>query len=117
LVAAYVVAICADVIEICLAPLFFEGFASPLDDFLDVLVCVILTRKLGWHFAFLPSFAFKLMPNVDIAPTWTIAVLIASRNIQTTPTNDVSSPPVINLKPEDVSVQAAEEKPPKATIK
>jgi hypothetical protein len=79
LVAAYGIAICADLIEICLSPLFSEGIASPFDDILDTIVCVILSLLLGWHLAFVPSFAIKLIPLADIAPTWTIAVLIATR--------------------------------------
>jgi hypothetical protein len=99
LVAAFGIAICADLIEICLSPLFSEGFASPFDDVLDAVVCVILSLLLGWHLAFLPSFAVKLIPVADFAPTWTIAVLIASRRRFTAgnmPDNpNPPSPPII----------------------
>jgi hypothetical protein len=111
LVAAFAVAICADLIEIGFGAIFSEGFVSPFDDFMDAVVCVILTAMLGWHIAFIPSFLFKLIPMVDLAPTWTIAVLIASRGLRSTTAKDVTSPPTINLKPEDVSVRETEEKP------
>lgn len=78
LVAAFIVAICADVVEWCLAPFFSEGLASPFEDVLDVVTCVVLTMLLGWHLAFLPSFAVKLIPVADVVPTWTLAVLIAA---------------------------------------
>lgn len=91
LTAAYAVAICADFIQICLVPFYLEGFASPVDDFSDVVVCLILTRLIGFHFAFLPSFLIKLVPLVEGVPTWTLAVLIASRHLRTAPVIDVPS--------------------------
>ncbi len=81
---ARAVAIGADCIQILLFPLFAEGFISPIDDALDLVVCVILCRLVGWHFGFLPSFAAKLVPMVDMVPTWTIAVLLATRSGATT---------------------------------
>ena len=80
LIAAYMIAICADFLQICLFPFFSEGFISLLDDFSDVFVCIILSRLIGFHIAFVPSFLIKLIPIVETAPTWTIAVLIATRH-------------------------------------
>jgi hypothetical protein len=110
LVLAFAIAICADAIEIGLMPLFSEGFASPVDDFLDAIVCVILTLMMGWHFAFAPSFLFKLIPMVDLAPTWTIAVLIASRSRRIVDSNNAS--PHTNEKPV-VDIETVKEEPPK----
>src|SRR5580692_4696667 len=110
LVFAFAIAICADAIEIGLMLLSSEGFASPVDDFLDAVVCLILTMMMGWHFAFLPSFMFKLIPMVDLAPTWTIAVLIASRNRQVVDSKDFSSH--TNEKPV-VDIEVVKEEPPK----
>ncbi|MGH8022632.1 MAG: hypothetical protein ACRED1_03560 [Limisphaerales bacterium] len=84
LVAAYAIALSADLIEICFFPLFSAGFAFPPDDVLDVVVCLILSRLIGFHLAFLPSFLIKIIPLVETAPTWTIAVLIASRHFRPT---------------------------------
>jgi len=78
-VAAFIVAVCADLLEMAFGMIFAEGFASPLNDVMDVVVCIILTALLGWHLAFIPSFLVKLIPVGDLAPTWTIAVLIATR--------------------------------------
>ena len=72
-------AITADLLQIVLFPVFIEGFSSPLADALDVVVCLTLTLLVGWHFAFLPSFVAKGIPVVDIAPSWTLAVFIATR--------------------------------------
>ncbi len=72
--AALLLAILADVAQIAVLPIFVEGYASPADDLLDLLIGGILTFLLGWHWEFLPSFAAKLIPGVDLVPLWTLAV-------------------------------------------
>ena len=72
--AAMVLAILADALQIFVFPLFIAGAASPADDALDVGVGAVLTYLLGWHWEFLPSFAAKLVPGVDLVPFWTLAV-------------------------------------------
>jgi hypothetical protein len=62
-------------------PLFVEGGLSPLDTGLDVIVGAILIKLLGWHWAFLPTFAAELVPGLDLFPTWTAAVFFATRNM------------------------------------
>ncbi len=108
--AAYCIAIFADLLEIGLWPVFSEGFASILDDILDILVCIVLTFLVGWHIAFIPSFLIKFVPGVDLAPTWTIAIIIATRNRSM---KDITPTP--NQEPEMKRIQEAEEKPPKIT--
>jgi len=76
---ARVIAVSADAVQLGLFPLFIEGAASIFDAVLDVAVCGALTWLVGWHIAFLPGFVFKCIPMVDLAPTWTIAILIATR--------------------------------------
>ncbi len=78
---ALTIAILADAVQIVFLPMFVEGAFSPLDDLLDVVVAWMLIRLLGWHWAFLPSFAAKLVPGVDLIPTWTMAVLAATRDM------------------------------------
>jgi len=82
---ARVVAVSADLLQIGFFPLFGEGFASPINDALDVAVCLVLTLLIGWHYTFLPSFLAEAVPMLDLIPTWTLAVLIATRGKQTTP--------------------------------
>ena len=72
--AAMFVAIVADALQLAVFPLFVEGALSPADDLLDVGVALVMTRLLGWHWEFLPSFLIKLVPGVDLVPFWTIAV-------------------------------------------
>ena len=73
------IAVAAHVAQIVLFPLFSEGFASPLDAVVDVVVAVLLTLLVGWNIAFIPSFIIKALPFADLAPTWTVAVLFATR--------------------------------------
>lgn len=112
LIAAYAIAIGADMIEIGASVIFSEGFASPFNDVMDVIVCAILTILLGWHIAFIPSFAVKLIPMVDLAPTWTLAVLIATRKRHTV-AKDASAPPFIDTQAEVVETEKTEDNPPK----
>jgi hypothetical protein len=73
------IAIAADVLQIAVLPWFVEGAFSPFDTALDVLVALLLTWLVGWHVAFLPSIVTEAIPVVDLAPTWTIAIFIATR--------------------------------------
>ena len=72
--AALILAIIADVLQIVVFPLFVAGAESPADDILDLGMGAVLTYLLGWHWEFLPSFLGKLVPGVDLAPLWTLAV-------------------------------------------
>jgi hypothetical protein len=72
--AALILAVLADLAQMIVFPLFVEGGASPIDDVVDLCVGGVMTWLLGWHWEFLPSFAAKLMPGVDLIPLWTLAV-------------------------------------------
>lgn len=78
-------AIAADVVQMVLFPLFVEGAASPPDDLLDVCMGGVLSLLLGWHWEFLPSFAAKLVPGVDMVPLWTLAVANVYRKSKQVP--------------------------------
>ncbi len=76
---ARAVALTADLVQIVGFPVFGEGFASPWNDALDVVVAGVLTALVGWHWSFVPSAAAELIPVFDLVPTWTAAVLLATR--------------------------------------
>jgi hypothetical protein len=76
---ARVVAISADLLQIGLFPLFGEGVLSVANDAVDVLVCAILVGLLGWHWAFLPGLLAEAVPALNLAPTWTAAVFLVTR--------------------------------------
>lgn len=67
-------AIIADALQLIGWPLLVEGAASPADDLLDVAMAGAMGFLLGWHWEFLPSFAAKLVPGVDLVPLWSLAV-------------------------------------------
>lgn len=73
------IAAAADLLQIVAFPYFFEGILSPLNAILDVVVAAALVLLVGWHIAFLPSFVVEQIPFADLAPTWSIAVLIVTR--------------------------------------
>ena len=73
---ARLVALAADAVQLLAAPLFGEGFASPLNDALDLVVAGVLIKLLGFHWALLPALAAEAVPALDLAPTWTASVLL-----------------------------------------
>ena len=74
------IAVSADAMQLFLFPVFGEGFLSPLNAALDIFLCITLSILLGFRMWFLPSFLLEGLPLIDIAPTWTIAVLLATRS-------------------------------------
>jgi hypothetical protein len=83
--AALALAIIADIVQMGVFPLVIEGAASPADDLVDLCVGGALTFLLGWHWEFLPSFAGKLLPGVDLVPLWTLAVANVYRKSKALP--------------------------------
>ena len=73
--AAMVLAIAADALQIILFPMFVEGAFSGAEDVLDIGVAALMVHLLGWHWEFVPSFAAKLVPGLDLVPLWTMAVV------------------------------------------
>ena len=79
--AARIIAVVADAVQLGLMPLFVGGATTGIDAVLDVAVGAAMVALVGWHWAFLPAFAFELIPGVDLAPTWTIAVFLVTRRM------------------------------------
>lgn len=103
---ARIAAVVADAVQLGLVPLFAPGFASVFDMVLDGAMAVAMIALVGWHWAFVPAFLAELVPVVDLAPTWTIAVLLATRSstsevVPVSPTRGegVSAPPPPRLPP------------------
>lgn len=80
ILAARVLAVVADAVQLGLLPLFAPGATSPVNDALDVAVGAAMIALVGWNWVFLPTFLTELVPFVDLAPTWTVAAFIATRN-------------------------------------
>lgn len=80
IVLARTIAIIADGVQIFLFPLFIEGFISPLNDLLDVIVGLLLCNIMGFHLVLVPTFVTEEFPLLNEVPTWTLAVFYAERN-------------------------------------
>ena len=78
-------AILADALQLLVFPLFIEGAAFPVDDVLDAVVGGAMIYLLGMHWEFLPSFLGKLVPGVDLAPFWSLAVANVYRKTRNLP--------------------------------
>jgi hypothetical protein len=78
-VAARALAVVADSVQLGLLPVFVEGWLSPLNDVLDVVVALVMTALVGWHWAFVPAFIAELVPVLGLVPTWTAAAFLATR--------------------------------------
>ncbi len=81
--AAWVVAVGIDALQVFIFPATIEGVFSPLEVALDFIAMAVLSWLVGWHWAFLPSIIVELIPGLDLAPTWTIALAIATRGLNT----------------------------------
>lgn len=92
---ALVVALVADVLQWVLVPLVIGGIASPVNNVIDVGVAIAMIVLVGWHWAFLPAFIAELVPVVDLVPTWTIAVWLATRGRKPEPGREPSSAEIV----------------------
>jgi len=72
--------VAVDLTQILFLPAFAEGFASPINDVLDVATAIGMVLLLGWHWAFLPTLLAEMIPVVDLVPSWTAAVWIVTRH-------------------------------------
>jgi hypothetical protein len=78
--AAYGVAIGTDVLQFALGPF---GWVF-VDEILDVLAMIAISRLIGFHVLLLPTFVIEFLPITDMLPTWTgaVALLIGLRRKQ-----------------------------------
>lgn len=69
------IAVLVDVLQWALLP----ASLTPWNGAIDVATGLAMVALVGWHWAFLPTFAAELVPFVDLVPTWTLAVTFATR--------------------------------------
>jgi hypothetical protein len=90
---AFGVAVVTDTIQIGLGP----AGGIVINQVLDVLAMVLISRAVGFHPLLLPTFVIEFFPIVDMLPTWTgctAAVVMLRREaepVRTSPTIDVAS--------------------------
>lgn len=75
IVLAFAVSVIADALQFPINAVSATGiFAIPgevADLMLDVVVMIITSALLGFHWSFLPSFILEAVPGLDLIPTWT----------------------------------------------
>ena len=74
---AFITAIVADLVQMLLGPLGWALF----DEVTDVVTLILVSRLIGYHPLFLPTFVIEFIPIADMLPTWTacVAVVVALR--------------------------------------
>jgi hypothetical protein len=86
---ARALAVLVDLVQFALLP----AELTPLNNVIDVATGIALYLLVGWHWAFLPTFAVEMVPFVDLVPTWTLAVAIATRG------RLASAAPTVSVEP------------------
>lgn len=68
---ALVIAVAADGVQLITGPLGWAG----LDQLIDLITMLLISRLIGFHWLLLPTFALELVPLMDDLPTWTACTL------------------------------------------
>jgi hypothetical protein len=93
-VAAYAVAVAVDAVQFLLGPFGWAG----IDEVLDAAAMVAMTRLLGFHPLFLPTFVLEFVPFTDMLPTWTGCVMLVVRARRRQGYISEDSEPAIDVK-------------------
>ena len=82
------------VAQFLLGPLGWAG----LDEILDAVAMVVVTRLIGFHPLLLPTFVLEFVPFTDMLPTWTgcVALVVRVRRRQGMMSDDAA--PAIDVK-------------------
>ncbi len=75
---AWAIALGVDALQLGLIPI-TGSLSTWLNAPLDLAAMAILWTLTGWHLAYLPSLALELLPWVEVVPSWTAAVWLATR--------------------------------------
>ena len=78
---AWVAAVVVDGLQLMTAPVEWAGpLAWVVEAGVDLATMGVMMFLVGFHWAFLPTFVTKFLPFIDLAPTWTLAVFLATRD-------------------------------------
>jgi hypothetical protein len=108
---AFVVAAATDAIQFSLGPLGWFG----ADEGLDVLAMILTSAALGFHMLLLPTFILKLLPVVEMLPTWTActaAVVVLRKKAQNAASTYVVPPRIIDATPRPPEPGSESQGPP-----
>jgi hypothetical protein len=92
---AYAAAILTDLLQLAFGPL---GWMLA-DEILDVVAMIVITRLIGFHPLFLPTFVLEIVPVADLLPTWTgcVALVMMLRKKGSDSPPPVHDGPVIDI--------------------
>jgi len=95
---ALAVAVAADGLQLALGPLGWAG----LDQAIDCVAMILVSRIIGFHILLLPTFVVELVPVLEDLPTWTActaAVIALRKREQNNPPPPTPPPdkPVIDI--------------------
>jgi hypothetical protein len=85
---ARALAVLVDLAQVALLP----AELTPLNNAIDVVTAAVMVALVGWHWAFLPTFLVELVPFVDLVPSWTLAVVIATQGGSAAPPTALPPP-------------------------
>jgi hypothetical protein len=103
IMAAYAIAVIADVLEFPIAAAGITVAGAPLGELsafvVDCIVMGAMTKLLGFHWMFLPSFVVEVIPGLDLLPTWVgcVAFVVWQRKKERT-----SPPPVVDVQEAEI---------------
>lgn len=91
---AYALAVTVDIAQFLLGPFGWAG----ADEVLDAAAMIAMTRLLGFHPLFLPTFILEFVPFTDMLPTWTGCVMLVVRSRRRQGFVSDDSEPAIDVK-------------------
>ena len=96
---ALAIAVAADGLQLLLAEFGWFG----LDQAIDCVAMILISRTIGFHVLFLPTFVIELVPLLEDLPTWTActaAVIVLRKREQNKPPPPAAPPgdkPIIDI--------------------
>jgi hypothetical protein len=95
---AYAAAVTIDAAQLLLGPFGWEG----LDEILDAIGMVVISRLIGFHPLLLPTFVLEFVPLADMLPMWTgcVALVVRARRLHGAVVD--AGPPAIDIKAKKV---------------
>jgi hypothetical protein len=102
---AYAIAVIADMLEFPIAGAEATLVGAPLGEgaafVLDCIVMGAMTKILGFHWMFLPTFCVEVIPGIDLLPTWVgcVAFVVWQRKKQ-------QAPPIVDVQEAEIVQEA-----------
>jgi hypothetical protein len=121
IIVAYAIAVIAEVLEFPIAAAEATLIGAPEGEFaafvLDCIVMGAMTKLLGFHWMFLPTFCVEVIPGLDLLPTWVgcVAFVVWQRKKEQAPPPlvvDIQEAEIVHEPPPLLTAQASPPLPP-----